>query len=370
MSTVSRYKLLPFFSHVQGEAHTHLIVIKGGKTYGGKGYGCWFLPVGTALSEVPLNDQSVSLALKGKTSDFQEVTVTAQAWYTVSDAEKVASRFDFSVSTTTGKYNADPLTVIEGALVSAAQEAVWNYISSMSLEDLLASGLDVMGSKAMKPLEELDFGVTVSRVAIMEVRPSEDIETALEAETLESLQMKADAAGFARRATATEQERAIEEAVLKNQLAIAQQRTGVIAQLDLNTRKEAEAAVASAKIRSEGELAVAARKAEDALKINQAAVEAALTNKIKEGAEVLRMEEAKAASTLKARIESDFQFVQNKESLLAVEYKAEERRVNMYAAETGQNAARAIAKIGLPAALSNLRVVGGDNFQVVLSELE
>lgn len=158
MASITRlFKYFPLV-HVQGEAHTFIIVTKGGESTGGRGFGCWFWPVGTAISEVPLSDQSVSLTLKGKTRDFQEVTVTAQAWYEVTDARIISSRFDFSVNVATGEFNSDPLTVIEGALTSAAQAAVWDHVAQFNLTDILTSGLEKLAEEVSAALSNLDFG--------------------------------------------------------------------------------------------------------------------------------------------------------------------------------------------------------------------
>lgn len=359
MATVSTIHPLIPIRHVQGEAHTHLLVTKSGKSVGGKGYGCWFWPVGTAISEIPLNDQNVSLTLRGRTKDFQEVTVTAQAWFTVVDAAQVASRFDFSVDVDKGEYNADPLTVINGALVSAAQAAVWDYIAGLELADLLSEGLADLGVQVSGALSNLDFGVEVGRVSIMQVRPDTKIEQALQAETREALQMKADAAGFSRRATATSQERAIEEANLTNQLELAKQRTAVIEINDTNARREAAANVESARIKSEGEIAVTTRKAE-----------ALLAQRVKEAAENLRLEEALGASRLASRVQTDAQDVLNKAELARVTNEAEATRVALLSTAEGQSAAASIARIGLPTALANVRVLGGESLQLVLNELE
>lgn len=359
MATVSTIHRLVPFRHVQGEAHTHLLVTKSGKSFGGKGYGCWFWPVGTAISEIPLNDQNASLTLKGRTKDFQEVVVTAQAWFTVVDPIKVAGRFDFSVNVDNGECNADPLTVINGALVSAAQAAVWNYIAGLDLAELLSDGLEDLGTQVSDALSNLDFGVEVGRVSIMQVRPDTKIEQALQAETRESLQMKADAAGFARRATATEQERAIEEANLRNQLELAKKRTAVIEINDTNARREAEAFVESARIRSEGEIVVTTRKAE-----------ALLAQRVKEAAENLRLEEALNASRLAGRVQTDAQDVANKAEIARVVNEAEATRVALLSTEEGQAAAASIARIGLPTALANVRVLGGDSLELVINELQ
>lgn len=249
MATIQKTVWVPVFHHCQGEVHTHLIVTRGGKvTKQGRGLGFWFWPIGTAISEVPVNDQSVAVNFKCRSQDFQEVAIAAQVWYQVTDPQTIATRFDFSVNIATGAYNADPLTVIQGALASAAQEAVWSHVAASTLEDLLQSELAGLSNAVSAALSGLDFGVQVSRAVVTAVRPERSVEESLQAKTRERLQMEADAAGFERRAKATEQERAIQEAELANQLAIAKQREELIAQQDANERATAQSAAAVHKI--------------------------------------------------------------------------------------------------------------------------
>ena len=61
MAIIKRVSALPFLRHCQGEVHTHIIVTRGGKvSRQGRGLGFWFQHIGTAISEVPVNDQRVS----------------------------------------------------------------------------------------------------------------------------------------------------------------------------------------------------------------------------------------------------------------------------------------------------------------------
>lgn len=266
MAIIKRVSALPFLRHCQGEVHTHIIVTHGGKiSRQGRGLGFWFQHIGTAISEVPVNDQSVTATFKCRTQDFQEVSIAAQIWYLVVAPETMATRFDFSINTETGAYNADPLTVIQGALASAAQEAVWSHVAAHTLESLLQSELSGLSSTVSKALAALEFGVQVTRSVVTAVRPERTVEEALQAKTRERLQMEAAAAGFERRAKATEQERAIQEAELANRLALARKQQELIEQEASNQRAQAESAVAVAAITLRGQLDAERQRAELAL---------------------------------------------------------------------------------------------------------
>ncbi len=254
MATMNRRLWLPIYRHCQGEAHTHLIVTRKGKTRReGKGLGFWFNPVGTAISEVPVNDQSVAITFLARSKDFQEINIGAQVWYRVNVPATIARRFDFSIDTITGLFNSDPLTTIQGALTSAAQEAVWSHVASYELEALLQSELSGLSGAVSESLSSLDFGIEVTRAVVTEVRPARNVEQALQAKTLERLQMEADAASFDRRAKATEQERAIQEAEMANNLALARQREELITQNTANAHAEAESEAGVQRIQASGQ---------------------------------------------------------------------------------------------------------------------
>jgi hypothetical protein len=256
MAKINTSRWIPIMRHCQGEAHTHLIVTRGGKVKAeGNGVGLWFWPIGTAITEVPVNDQSVAVTFKTRTQDFQDVSISGQVWYTVTDPKSISTRFNFSIDTATGAFNGDPLTVIQGALVSAAQEAVWSHVAANTLEGLLQSELSGLSTQISRALDELDFGIHVSRAVVTGVRPERSVEEALQAKTRERLKMEADAAGFERRAKATQQERAIQEAELANQLALAKQREDLISQEATNARAEASmnAEVTTIEAQSEAE---------------------------------------------------------------------------------------------------------------------
>jgi len=297
MAIITHVPRVPVLRHCQGEVHTHLVVTRGGKVVRqGRGLGFWFMPIGTAISEVPVNDQSVSVLFKCRTQDFQEVSIAAQVWYLVTEPEMIATRFDFSIQTETGAYNADPLTVIQGALTSAAQEAVWSHVAAHTLESLLQSELSGLSAAVSEALGALDFGVQVTRAVVTAVRPERAVEEALQARTRERLQMEADSAGFTRRARATEQERSIQEAELANRLAIAKKQQDLIKQEADNQRKQAESAAALARVKADGDLAVKAMNDAQALE-NRRANDAATTDQERTYTE-LRMTELERSLAL------------------------------------------------------------------------
>ena len=337
MATIKKTRWVPFFQHCQGEVHTHLIVTRAGAvTKQGRGLGFWFWPIGTAISEVPVNDQSVAVNFKCRSQDFQEVSIAAQVFYQVTEPQTIATRFDFSINTATGAYNADPLTVIQGTLSSAAQEAVWSHVAANTLEGLLQSELSGLSGAVSEALDGLDFGVEVGRAVVTAVRPERAVEESLQARTRERLQMEADAAGFERRAKATEQERAIQEAELANKLALAKQYEELIAQEDANERARAQSQSAVSEIK--------ARSNADAERIRE---ETALV-----------IQNAKDAAK-----------ITHQKQLVNLRVDETERTLGLHTAHPGSASSMALTK--LPGALSNVKVltIGEGGLQSVLERI-
>jgi hypothetical protein len=85
------------------------------------------------------------------------------------------------------------------------------------------------------------------------VKPKADLEKALEAPTRERIQQQADEAGFARRALAVENERAIQENELQNRIELSKREEQLIAQQGANARRQATEAAEAGRIASEAE---------------------------------------------------------------------------------------------------------------------
>jgi len=103
-------------------------------------------------------------------------------------------------------------------------------------EDLATRAMTAM--KTERVLAEL--GVECVGLFITAIKPIPEIAKALEADYREALQKRADEAIYARRAAAVEQERKIKENELSTQLALEEQRKGLVELEGENIRKAAE----------------------------------------------------------------------------------------------------------------------------------
>mgnify|MGYP007079466382 CR=1 FL=1 len=87
-----------FERHIPG-ASRHIQQYRNGKRVrSGKGLAFWFLPRGTSLSEIPMDDRTLPFLLKGQSADYQDLPVQGSIAWRVSSAEALGERIDFTIS--------------------------------------------------------------------------------------------------------------------------------------------------------------------------------------------------------------------------------------------------------------------------------
>ena len=96
------------------------------------------------------------------------------------------------------------------------------------------------------------MGLAVTAVRIASIKPTPDLEKALEAPTRERIQQESDEAAFARRALAVEKERAIQENALTTKIELAKREEDLIRQQGQNTRRDATEKAEAERICAEG----------------------------------------------------------------------------------------------------------------------
>ncbi len=109
MASISKF---PFIRHMRGEPSAYGMLLKKGKLRReGAGLTTWFFPLGSSLLEVPLNDREVSVYFVTPSSDYQSLNVNAVVAYRVIAPKVAAKRVDFTLSTTSGQYQNQPLRI-------------------------------------------------------------------------------------------------------------------------------------------------------------------------------------------------------------------------------------------------------------------
>jgi regulator of protease activity HflC (stomatin/prohibitin superfamily) len=185
--------------------------------------------------------------------------------------EVTATRIDFSVDLHTGVHKQQPLEKLALFLNQLAQQFASAYLARTPVRDLLTNGQEQVRQDIIGGFESETslavLGLEIASVRVSSIKPTPDLEKALETKTREKIQQEADEATFERRALAVEKERAIAENELHNQIALAKREEQLIAQQGLNEKRrmtesaeakriaaqaEAERAEIQARGRSEG----------------------------------------------------------------------------------------------------------------------
>jgi regulator of protease activity HflC (stomatin/prohibitin superfamily) len=250
---IGRY---PFLRHLRAEPTAHVLFFKDGALKkSGPGLAFWFQPLGASLGVVPLDDRELPFLFKGRSSDFQDVSVNGAVLWRVRSPEELARRVDFAVDTVTGRYQKEPLDRIAAAVGQLAQQLASTFLNRSPLRQILDEGLEVIrgaihqGLAADPGLASMGLEIVATRVAA--VLPTAEMEKALQMPAREHIQQQADQATFQRRALAVEKERAIQENELSNRIELARREETLISQQGQNERRRATEAAESRRIAAE-----------------------------------------------------------------------------------------------------------------------
>jgi regulator of protease activity HflC (stomatin/prohibitin superfamily) len=247
----------PFVNHLRSDPTSFVLQLRGGRVRrSGAGVSFWFRPSTAALAEVPLDDREQALMFQARTSDFQVVSVQATVTYRVSDPAVAATRIDFGINPRTGAWNARPLERLGGLLTELAQQPALEYLAGTTMAEALAHGIGPVRTRVAEQLADdqrlVERGLSVTDVRVVAIRAEAELERALQTPTREMVQQEADRATFERRAVAVENERAIAENELQNQIALARREEELVTQNGLNERRRASEKAEAEKIATAG----------------------------------------------------------------------------------------------------------------------
>jgi len=228
-------------AQLRSEASRHVIRYRNGRIrQSGRGLVFWFRPESASISEVPMDDREMTLFVRGRSRDFQSVTVQGTIGWHVVDPELLASRIDFSIGLSSGQFQGEPIERIEARLSGIAGQAILQHLGASPVRALLDAGPEPLRLLLEAVLTQApalaEIGVSPVSVRLTNLAPTSELERALQTPTFEALQQKADEATFARRALAVEKERAIAENELATRTELAQRESGLIAREADNAR--------------------------------------------------------------------------------------------------------------------------------------
>jgi regulator of protease activity HflC (stomatin/prohibitin superfamily) len=255
MAEIRRF---PVLRHARVNPTSHLLLARRGRVVrSGRGLSLWFRPLTDSIAEIPVDDRDLALMIRGRSADYQDVTVSGVLTYRVHDPELLAKRVDFALDPKTGRYAHEPIERVEAMLAQLAQEEALRYLTHTPVRDALADGIAQLretiaaGLAASPQLPEL--GLSVAAVRITAVWPNQDLATAIEAPARERIKQQSDEAAYHRRALAVEKERAIAENELQNRIELARREEQLVEQQGLNAKREAESKAEAARIAAEAE---------------------------------------------------------------------------------------------------------------------
>ncbi|HXU69485.1 MAG TPA: SPFH domain-containing protein [Polyangia bacterium] len=245
-----------FLRHLRAEPTSWVALYKNGRLkQSARALTFWFAPLGTSIVEVPLDDRELPFLVAGRSADFQDVNVNGVVTFRVREPELLAERVDFSIDTRSGRWRSEPLDKLAVVVKELAQELAGSFVARAPLRALLDQGIEVLreeiqrGLVAAPSVSSLGLEIVATRVA--SVKPSSEMEKALEMPARERIQQDADEATFARRALAVEKERAIAENELQSQIELARREETLIGQRGQNEKKRVTDEAANKRIEAE-----------------------------------------------------------------------------------------------------------------------
>ncbi len=244
--------------HLRAEPTSHIIKYKKGRVHRSeRGVALWFLPMSSSLAEVPMDDRELSFLFHGRSSDFQDVTTQGIITYRVAQPETTAERIDFGIDLRSGVHLKQPLEKLALFLNELAQQFAWAYVVRTPVRDLLTSGQERVRQDIISGFEQesglAGLGIDIVSVRVSSIKPTADLEKALETKTREKIQQEADEAMFERRALAVQKERAIAENELQNQIELAIREEQLITQQGQNEKRRISEGAEAKKIATQAE---------------------------------------------------------------------------------------------------------------------
>jgi len=230
--------------YFKGEPTEFIIHHSGGQpAHSGAGISFFYLTWKTSITLVPLNTQDTSFIFHETTSNFQPVTIQGQLTYRIVDPSKMSTVLNFTIDPSTRRYlSADPEKV-SSRLMNMVQLHVRNQILSKPLEGVIRES-EAVAQKVLKSCKcdhlAQTMGIEVLALHVEAIHPTPELAKALEAESREALQRKADEAIYARRAAAVEQESKIAENELASKITLEKRRETLVDLQGLNSQKEAD----------------------------------------------------------------------------------------------------------------------------------
>jgi len=209
----------------------------------GRGISFFYAPYKTNIVSIPTQTRDSHFIFNEITNNYQNVSLQGHYTYKIRDPEKMALLLDYSINPESKLYKTNDPEKLELRVTNVVQMATRSEIEKLDLENALRISMSLADTvlKKAREVEVMDeMGIELLSITFNSIKPTPEISKALEADFREHLQKKADEAIYARRAAAVEQERAIKENELNNQIALEEKKQTLIDLQGNNLVKEAD----------------------------------------------------------------------------------------------------------------------------------
>lgn len=189
----------------------------------GTGLSFFYFAPTTSLVLVPVGSVDVPFIFEEVTADFQQVTVQGQITYRVADPKKLSQLMNLTLAPNGRDYSSDDLKKLPQRLINHAQVLTRASLRSLPLREALGRSDTLVDSlrEGLRTAEVIaSLGIEVLGLSILAIKATPETVRALEADAREQILREADAAVYARRNAAVEQERAIKENELNTEIAV------------------------------------------------------------------------------------------------------------------------------------------------------
>jgi regulator of protease activity HflC (stomatin/prohibitin superfamily) len=245
-------KLGPF-RHLRAEATSHVLLYRGTRLErSGRGLSFWFSPYSVSLAEIPIDDREVTVTVHARSADFQDLVIQGSLTYRIAEPALTAERVDFAIDPRRGTHLRQPLEKVASILTQLAQQRARAFVQGVPLREVVGGRQEELRAAIEESLSDSrllsELGLVLVSVRLASIKPTPEVEKALEAPTRERIQEEADEATFRRRAQAVDKERAIQENEMQNQIELARREQQLIDQRGQNGRREATEKAEAARI--------------------------------------------------------------------------------------------------------------------------
>jgi len=203
---------------------TYLIQYRGGKAVReGAGLSFFYYAPVTSLVSVPIGSTDAPFIFEEVAADYQAVTLQGQVTYRITDARKLASLLNFTLSPDARGYASEDPRKLSARVINEVHVLARGELEKMPLRQALRASealVQAVRAQLSSAHELVSMGIEILGLSILAIKPTPETARALEAETREKLLLEADEAIHARRNAAVEQERAIRENELNTEIAV------------------------------------------------------------------------------------------------------------------------------------------------------